>query len=160
MSALTAERAVHEPMGDDPMEIGAVGKSGKKGTGKRGKGKNDQKGRGKGSGRGKGPGTQNPPCRSRVILLSPQGPDQRGVQNSYRRREGQQVQGRERQEKGETVPAKGKETSECDGRSRTREPRNEQQQRQSRRGPGHGRRVASTHDLRGQSDAWLGREFQ
>ena len=49
MSALTAER-VHEPMGDDPMEIGAVGKSGKKGTGKKGKGKNDQKGRGKGPG--------------------------------------------------------------------------------------------------------------
>ena len=47
VSALTAERAVHEPMGDDPMEIGAVGKSGKKG-------------RRKGSGQGKGPGTQNP----------------------------------------------------------------------------------------------------
>ena len=60
MSALTAERAVHEPMGDDPMEIGAVGKSGKKGTGKKGKGKNDQKGRGKGPGQGKGSGTQNP----------------------------------------------------------------------------------------------------
>ena len=53
MSALTAERAVHEAMG-------AVGKSGKKGTGKKGKGKNDQKGRGKGPGQGKGPGTQNP----------------------------------------------------------------------------------------------------
>ena len=39
MSALTAERAVHEPMGDDPMEIGPVGKSGKKGTGKKGKGR-------------------------------------------------------------------------------------------------------------------------
>ena len=60
MSALTAERAVHEPVGDDPMEIGAVGKSGKKGTGKKGKGKNDQKCRGKGPGQGKGPGTQNP----------------------------------------------------------------------------------------------------
>ena len=35
-------------------------------------------------------------------------------------------------------------------------PRNEQQH-QSRRGPGHGRRVASTHDLRGQSHAWLDR---
>ena len=59
MSALTAERAVHEPMGDDPMEIGAVGKIGKKGTGKKGKGKNDQKGRRKGPSQGKGP-TQNP----------------------------------------------------------------------------------------------------
>ena len=139
MSALTAERVVHEPMGDDPMEIGAVGKSGKKGTGKKGKGKNDQKSRRKGPGQGKGPG-------------EPEGPHQRGTQNSYRRREGQQVQG-------QTVPAKGKESSECDARSRTWEPRNEQQQRQSRRGPGHGRRDASTHDLRGQSHAWLGREF-
>ena len=60
MSALTAERAVHEPMGDDPMEIGAVGKSGKKGKGKKGKGKNDQKGGGKGPGQGKGTGTPNP----------------------------------------------------------------------------------------------------
>ena len=60
MSALTAERAVQEPMGDDPMEIGAVGKSGKKGTGKKGKGKNDQKGRGKSPGQAKGSGTQNP----------------------------------------------------------------------------------------------------
>ena len=59
MSALTAERAVHELVEDDPMEIGAVGKSGKKGTGKKGKGKNDQKGRGKGPGQGKGRGTQN-----------------------------------------------------------------------------------------------------
>ena len=41
---------MHEPMGDDPMEIGAVGKSGKKGKGKKGKGKIDQKGRGKGPG--------------------------------------------------------------------------------------------------------------
>ena len=56
MSALTAERAVHEPMGDDPMEIGAVGKSGKKGKGKKGKGKNDQKG----PGQGKGTGTPHP----------------------------------------------------------------------------------------------------
>ena len=55
MSALTAERAVH-----DPMEIGAVGKSGKKGKGKKGKGKNDQKGGGKGPGQGKGTGTPNP----------------------------------------------------------------------------------------------------
>ena len=60
MSALTAERAVHEPMGDDPMEIGAVGKSGKKGKGKKGKSKNDQKGGGKGPGQGKGTGTPNP----------------------------------------------------------------------------------------------------
>ena len=58
MSALTAEREVHEPMGDDPMEMGAVGKSGKKGTGKKGKGKNDQKGRG--PGQAKASGTQNP----------------------------------------------------------------------------------------------------
>ena len=78
MSALTAERAVH-----DPMEIGAVGKSGKKGTGKKGKGKNDQKGLRKGPGQGKGPGPRTP-CRSRVLLLSPEGPHQRGVQNSYR----------------------------------------------------------------------------
>ena len=120
MSALTAERAVHEPMGDDPMEIGAVGKSGKKGTGKKGKGKNDQNGRGKGPGQGKKRlRDPEPPCRSRVLLLSPQGPHQRGVQNSYRRREGHEVQGRERQEKGRTVTTKGKETSECDGRSRT-----------------------------------------
>ena len=35
----------------------------------------------------------------------------------------------------------------------TRGTGNEQQQHQSRRGPGHGRRVASTHDLRGQSHA-------
>ena len=56
MSALTAERAVHEPMGYDRMEIGAVGKIGKKGTGKKGKGKNDQKGRRKGPRKGKGPG--------------------------------------------------------------------------------------------------------
>ena len=59
MSAWTAERVVHESVGDDPMEIGAVGKSGKKGTSKKGKGKNDQKGRGKGPGQGKGSGTQN-----------------------------------------------------------------------------------------------------
>ena len=59
MSALTAERAVHESMGDDPMEIGAVGKSGKKGTCKKGQGKND-KGRGKDPGQGNGSGTENP----------------------------------------------------------------------------------------------------
>ena len=144
MSALTAELAVHEPMGDDPMEIGAVGKSGKKGTGKKGKGKNDQKGREKGPGQGKGSGTQNPHADRECFYC----------------REGQQVQGRERQETGQPVPAKGRETSECDEWSRTREPRNEQQQHQSRRGPGHGRRVASTHDLRGQNHAWLDREFQ
>ena len=59
--------------GDDPMEIGAVGKE-----------------------RVKRLRDPEPPCRSRVLLLSPQGPHQRGVQNSYRRREGQQVQGQER----------------------------------------------------------------
>ena len=59
-AALTGKRAVHEPMGDDPMEIGAVGKSGKKGTGKKGEGKNDQRGGRKGPGQGKGPGTQDP----------------------------------------------------------------------------------------------------
>ena len=60
MSTLTAERAVHEQMRDDPMEIGAVGKSGKKGTGKRGKGKNVHKGRGKGQAKGKAPGPRTP----------------------------------------------------------------------------------------------------
>ena len=38
MAALTAERAVREPVGNDPMEIGALTKGGKKGKGK-GKGK-------------------------------------------------------------------------------------------------------------------------
>ena len=56
---------------------------------------------------------------------------QRGMQNSYGRREGQQEQGRERQEKGQTVQAKGEETNECGGRSRSRKPGNEQQQHQS-----------------------------
>ena len=70
------------------------------------------------------------PCGSRMLLLSSQGPHKRGVQISYRRREGQQIQGRERQEKGQTVKAEGKETSECVGR----EPRNVRQQQQSRRG--------------------------
>ena len=124
MSALTAERAVHEPMGDDPMEIGAVGKSGKKGKGKKGKGKNDQKGGGKGPGQGKGTGTPNPHADRECFYCHRKGPHQRGLQNSYRRREGEQVQGREKQEKGQTVQAEGKETSECV----RREPRNVQQQ--------------------------------
>ena len=159
MSALTAERAVHEPMGDDPMEIGAIGKSGKKGTGKKGKGKNDQKGRRKAPGQGKGSGTQNPnadrecfhchrkghvkeECRIRMA-------DERGSKNKD-----------EKDEKGQTVQAKGEETSEFVGRSRTRKPENEQQQHQSRRGSGHSRRVASTHDLCTQSNARLEDQFQ
>ena len=66
MSALTAERAVHEPMGDDSMEIGAVGKSGKKGTGKKGKGKNEPEGSGKGPRLRKRLRDPEPHCRSRV----------------------------------------------------------------------------------------------
>ena len=61
------------------------------------------------------------------------------------------------------LPRKGTERgkpSECDGRSRASKPGNEQQQYQSRRGPGHGRRVASTHDLCGQSHARFDDQFQ
>ena len=142
----TCEKMREEVMSAVAMVIGAVGKSGKKGTGKKGKGKNDQKGRGKAQAKRK---TQElrTKCRARVLLLPPQGPRQRGMQNPYVRREGQQEQGRERQENGQTFQAKGEEMSECVGRSRARKPGNEQQQHQSRRGSGHSRRVAGTHDL-------------
>ena len=121
MSALTAERAVHEPTGDESMEIGAVGK-------KKGKGKSDQKGGGKSPGKGKGTGTPNPHADRECFYCQ----HQRGVQIPYRRREGQQIQGRERQAKGQTIQSKGKETSEFVGRER----RNERQQQQSRRSSG------------------------
>ena len=160
MSALTAERAVHEAMGDDPMEIGAVGKSGKKGTDKKGKGENDQKGRGKGPDQGKGSRTQNPQADRECFYCHRQG----HIKEDCRIRMADERDSKNKDEKDkrkdERFSAKGEETSECAGRSRVRKPGNEQQQHQSRRGPGHGPRVASTHDLRGQSHARFNSQLQ
>ena len=144
---------MHEPTEDDTMEIGAVVKSGKKGTSRKGKGMNTRR-------VGERAHAQDPElsCRSRVLLLLPQGPHQRRVQNSYRRREGQQEQRRDKRK--DKRFQQEERMSECDGRFGTTEPRNEQKQHQSRRGPRNGRRVASTHDLRGQSHPRLDRDFQ
>ena len=159
MSALTAERAVHEPIGDDPMEIGAVGKREKRAQARKEKVRTTRRVGERAQARDQAPGHRTPMQIEGAPTANTRA-NQRGMQDSYGRRKGQQEQGREKQEKGQTIQAKGEETSECVGRSRTRKSRNEQQQHQLRRGPGHCLRVTSTHDLRSQSHARLDSQFQ
>ena len=160
VSALTAERAVHEPMRDDPMEIGAIGKSGKKGTGKKGKGKNDQKGLGKGPGQAKGSGTQNPNADRECFYCHRKG----HVKEECRIRMADERDSKNKDEKDKRKDKRfrqkeKKRMNALEGRGQGI-PGKEQQQHQSRRGSGHSRRVASTHDLCTQSNARFDDQFQ
>ena len=148
MSALTAERAVHEPMGDDPMEMGAVGKSGKKGPGKKGKGKNDQKGRGKGPGQGKGSGTQNPNADRECFYCHRKG----HIKEECRIRVADERDSKNKDEKDRRKDKRF--------RQKEKKRRNAMEGREQGNQQGHGRRDASTHDLYGQSHARFDDQFQ
>ena len=111
MSAWTAERAVHEPMGDDPMEIGAVGKSGKKGTGKRRVGESTQA-------KEKAPGPRTTMQIESAFTVPGRGHNKEECR--VRIADERDSKSKDEKDKRKDKQFRQKEkTSECDGRSRT-----------------------------------------